>query len=284
MNPAMHYGVNVPNFGWWAEPANFVELAGVTEAAGWEGLFVWDHLIFSDGLPLSEPWVLLAAAATVTRRIRLGPMVTPLPRRRPWEVARQATTLDRLSNGRLILGVGLGFPPEKEFGWFGGVEDTAIRAEMLDESLEIIRGLWSGEPFAFSGRHYDLHEMTFQPVPVQQPGIPIWVAGSWPNRAPFRRAARHDGVFPLFATSGGMELPTPAQLAEITNYVGEYRGDPRAPFDVVLAVGDAEVRTASSDMAQAYHEAGATWVHVFPEMEQEPAAFLESVAQGPPRG
>lgn len=278
----MHYGVNVPNFGWWAEPKNFIELAGVTEAAGWEGLFVWDHIIFADGLPLADPWVLLTAAATVTKRIRLGPMVTPLPRRRPWEVARQATTIDRLSNGRLILGVGLGFPPDTEFGWFGDVEDAAIRAEMLDESLEIVRGLWTGETFAFSGRHYALHEMTFRPVPIQQPGIPIWVAGMWPNPAPFRRAARFDGVFPISAASGGMEQLTPSEYVEITAFVDEHRPDAAAPFAVVLGVGDSQLRSEFGDVADAYRDAGVTWAQVFPEMEQEPTAFLESVAQGPP--
>ena len=277
----MRYGLNVPNFGWWAEPENFVELAGVAEAAHWDGLFVWDHLIFVDGVPLADPWVLLTAAAAGTSRLRLGPMVTPLPRRRPWEVARQATTLDRLSKGRLILGVGLGFPPDTEFGWFGDVEDAAIRGEMLDESLEIIRGLWSGEPFAFSGRHYHLHEMTFRPVPVQQPRIPIWVAGMWPNRAPFRRAASYDGVFPIDAVSGGMEQLTVMQYRDIVAYVGKHRSA-TTPFDVVLGVALDQLRSGFADVAREYRDAGVTWVQAFPEIEQDPAAFLADATEGPP--
>lgn len=279
----MNLGVNVPNFGWWAEPANFVELAGVAETAGWDGLFVWDHLVFVDGFALADPWVLLTAAAAATERIRLGPMVTPLPRRRPWEVARQTTTLDRLSGGRLVLGVGLGTPPETEFGWFGDVEDLAVRAEMLDESLDVIRGLWSGEPYAFSGRHYQLHEMTFRPVPVQQPRIPIWAAGTWPNPAPFRRAARCDGVFPLDDASGGMEPLTPAQFAEITAFINEHREDPGAPFDVIVGVPQPHLGVWLSSVAEEYRAAGVTWVHAIPEMRQEPQAFLEAVSQGPPR-
>ena len=279
----MQLGVNVPNFGWWAEPANFVELADATEAAGWDGLFVWDHLVFADGVALADPWVLLTAAAATTDRIRLGPMVTPLPRRRPWEVARQTTTVDRLSGGRLVLGVGLGTPPETEFGWFGDVEDLAVRAEMLDESLDVLRGLWSGEPYAFSGRHYQLHDMTFQPVPVQQPRIPIWVAGGWPNLAPFRRAARYDGVFPLDAASDGMEPLTPAQYAEITTFINEHREDPGAPFDVVAGVSQPHLGVWLASVAEEYRAAGVTWAHAIPEMTQEPQAFLEAVIQGPPR-
>lgn len=279
----MQLGVNVPNFGWWAEPANFVELADATEAAGWDGLFVWDHLVFADGVALADPWVLLTAAAATTDRIRLGPMDTPLPRRRPWEVARQTTTVDRLSGGRLVLGVGLGTPPETEFGWFGDVEDLAVRAEMLDESLDVLQGLWSGEPYAFSGRHYQLHDMTFQPVPVQQPRIPIWVAGGWPNPAPFRRAARYDGVFPLDAASDGMEPLTPAQYAEITTFINEHREDPDAPFDVVAGVSQPHLEVWLSTVAEEYRAAGVTWAQAIPEMTQEPQAFLEAVGQGPPR-
>jgi alkanesulfonate monooxygenase SsuD/methylene tetrahydromethanopterin reductase-like flavin-dependent oxidoreductase (luciferase family) len=194
----MRYGISIPNFGTWAEPATMVELARDAEAAGWDGFFLWDHIRFSAvPLPVQDPWVLMAAIAARTERIILGPMVTPLPRRRPWVVARQAVSLDHLSNGRVILGVGIGEPPDVEFGAFGEPTDRKVRAEQLDEALAIITGLWSGEEFSFSGTHYHLEPMRFLPRPVQQPRIPIIVAGYLPNPGPFRRAARWDGMYPL---------------------------------------------------------------------------------------
>ncbi len=127
----------------------FASLAVDAEQAGWDGVFVWDHMVVWSGNLVGDPWILLAAAAAATERIALGPMVTPLPRRRPWKLAREAVTLDQLSGGRLILGVGIGFPPEPEFTAFGEPTEAKVRAEMLDEGLEIITGLWTGRPFGF---------------------------------------------------------------------------------------------------------------------------------------
>ncbi len=195
----MRYAISIPNFGDWADPRTMVELARDAEAAGWDGFFLWDHIRFSASpLPVQDPWVLLSAIATVTERMTLGPMVTPLPRRRPWVVARQAVSLDHLSNGRVLLGVGIGEPVDVELTAFGEPGDRKVRAAMLDEALSIISGLWSGEEFSFSGDHYQLAPMTFLPRPVQEPRIPIIVAGYWPNRGPIRRAARWDGMNPLF--------------------------------------------------------------------------------------
>ena len=195
----MRYAISIPNFGDWADPRTMVDLARDAEAAGWDGFFLWDHIRFSAApLPVQDPWVLLAAIATATERMTIGPMVTPLPRRRPWVVARQAVSIDHLSNGRLILGVGIGEPADVELEAFGEEVDLKVRAEMLDEALEIITGLWSGEEFSFTGRHYRLGPMRFLPRPIQRPRIPIIVAGYWPNRGPIRRAARWDGMNALF--------------------------------------------------------------------------------------
>ena len=195
----MRYAISIPNFGDWADPRTMVDLARDAEAAGWDGFFLWDHIRFSAApLPVQDPWVLLAAIATATERMTIGPMVTPLSRRRPWVVARQAVSIDHLSNGRLILGVGIGEPADVELEAFGEEVDLKVRAEMLDEALEIITGLWSGEEFSFTGRHYRLGPMRFLPRPIQRPRIPIIVAGYWPNRGPIRRAARWDGMNALF--------------------------------------------------------------------------------------
>jgi alkanesulfonate monooxygenase SsuD/methylene tetrahydromethanopterin reductase-like flavin-dependent oxidoreductase (luciferase family) len=185
----MRYAVNVPNFEDYSDVRTVAALAADAEAAGWDGFFVWDHLAFVKAwrLRIADPWLLLAGVALATERLRLGPMVTPLARRRPWKVARETVTLDRLSGGRLVLGVGLGEPATDEFGSFGEPTDPKVRAAMLDEGLEVLTRLWSGETVSFSGRHYRVDEVAFQPTPAQRPRIPIWVAGAWPRRGPRRR-------------------------------------------------------------------------------------------------
>jgi alkanesulfonate monooxygenase SsuD/methylene tetrahydromethanopterin reductase-like flavin-dependent oxidoreductase (luciferase family) len=278
----MKLGVNVPNFGAFADPRVFASLARDTEEAGWDGLFVWDHMLVWTGNVVGDPWILMAAAAAATRRIMLGPMVTPVPRRRPWKLAREAVSLDQLSDGRLILGVGIGFPPDPEFTAFGEPADETTRAEMLDEALDIMLGLWTGQPFGFDGRHYHLDEMTFRPTPVRQPRIPIWVAGMWPNRRPFRRAARFDGVFPIKA---GEDMPMlqPSELGEIVEYVDQHReGD--GPFEIVTYAdlpGDAN---RAAELVEEWSEFGATWIHIGPgDFGMEPIdSFRARIRNGPP--
>jgi len=191
----MRYAVNVPNFAEYADVRAAAALAAEAEAAGWDGFFVWDHIVFAkeQRLPVADPWILLAAVALATERLRLGPMVTPLARRRPWKVARETVTLDHLSGGRLILGVGLGTPAADEYGAFGEPTDPRVRAAMLDEALEVLTLLWSGETVSFHGEHFRLDEVAFRPTPVQRPRIPIFVAGAWPRPPPRRRAVRGDG-------------------------------------------------------------------------------------------
>lgn len=225
----MRYAISIPNFGEWADPRTFIGLAQDAEAAGWDGFFVWDHIRFSaTPLPVHDPWALLAGIATVTERLVIGPMVTPLPRRRPWVVARQAVTIDHLSNGRMMLGVGIGEPADIELAAFGEATDLKVRAEMLDEGLAILDGLWSGEEFSFDGKHYHLAPMTFLPRPIQRPRIPIIVAGYWPHRGPIRRAARWDGMNALFPYPlEGWEEKARALVAELRSL----RADPTGPFE-----------------------------------------------------
>lgn len=248
----MKFLVEVPNFGRWSDPHVFADFAREVEQAGWDGLAVWDHILGGDDLEVADPWVLLTAAAIVTERIRLMTMVTPLPRRHPWKLARETATLDLLSGGRLILGVGLGWPTDPEFTRFGGEEDLRVRGEMLDEGLGILAGLWSGEPFAFQGEHYGLEQVTFRPTPAQKPRIPIWVAATWPYERPIRRAARWDGIVPGFFSLDTDEYtdPTPEIVEQIVARVREHRTSDE-PFDVVLP-GDPR-------RAVEFEEVGVTW-------------------------
>ena len=169
------FGLYLPNFGDAISAHAIADLTSEAESAGWNGFFLWDHILYSNTQlsPMVDPWIALTAAAVQTENIRLGTTVTPLARRRPWVLARTTATLDQLSNGRVILSVGLGEPAKVEFSMFGEQSDPKVRAEKLDESLEILNGLWKGEPFAHKGKHYQISKMTFRPPVVQQPRIPI---------------------------------------------------------------------------------------------------------------
>jgi alkanesulfonate monooxygenase SsuD/methylene tetrahydromethanopterin reductase-like flavin-dependent oxidoreductase (luciferase family) len=235
------------------DPRTTAELAALAEEHGWDGVFTWDAIAIGT-MEAYDPWVVMAAMAMRTERVRLGAIVTPPSRRRPWKLAREAMTLDVLSNGRLILPVGLGALDDAAFGNVGEPTDARTRAELLDESLAILDGLWSGEPFAFEGRHYRFGEMTFRPVPVQRPRIPIWVVGAWPHERSMRRTLRWDGVY---AQTDGV-----AGVREVVEWAErEWPAATRdRPWDVV-----AEGRTAFDDPAGAaatvaeYASAGATW-------------------------
>ena len=256
----MRFGIYCPNFGSFGDPRVVGEFAQEAEQAGWDGLFLWDHLARSFETPVADPWIALSAAAMMTARIKLGALVTPLPRRRPWKLARETATLDHLCDGRLVLGVGIGSSGGKDVEWasFGEELDLRTRAAMLDEGLEVLTGLWSGERFDYKGEHYQVEGARFLPPPVQKPRIPIWVAGYWPNRKPFRRAAKWDGVFPLFR-AGGESGDDVKALRECVQYVKDQRGN--EDFDVVhLASPTPGNRPEQArEMVEPYAEAGATW-------------------------
>jgi alkanesulfonate monooxygenase SsuD/methylene tetrahydromethanopterin reductase-like flavin-dependent oxidoreductase (luciferase family) len=272
----VRFAVNVPNFGTFADPVFFRELAAATEAGGWDGLFVWDHILTTEVLPVADPWMLLAGAATVTSRIRLGTMVTPLPRRRPWKVARETVTLDHLSDGRLILGVGIGDDWMGEYSKLGEAASELEHGRMLDEALAILAGLWSGEPFSFSGKHYRIEDVRFLPTPVQQPRIPIFVAGRWPNPRPFRRASRWDGVVPV----GRDGRLTPEDCREVVEMMGRERRTPE-PFEVVVVRRWSNPEENQRE-AFALAAAGATWLEFGFEESTPPDEVLGAVGSGPP--
>jgi len=246
------HAIDVAPFGELADPRVLAELAIAAEEHGWDGFFVWDHIVHrSPARAIADPWVALAAVACATSRLRIGPMVTPLSRRRVQKVARETVTLDLLSSGRLTLGIGLGSARNAEFEPFGEVTDPRERALLLDQGLADLAGYWAGE---------------FEPLPVQRPRIPVWVAAEWPYRRPVRRAARWDGLFPT-------GLPGPEALAELVSEVGQARpaGD---PFDVVVGV-------APGQDTRPWARAGATWIVTDFGIQPKLAEVREVIDSGP---
>jgi alkanesulfonate monooxygenase SsuD/methylene tetrahydromethanopterin reductase-like flavin-dependent oxidoreductase (luciferase family) len=289
----IRYGVYVPQFGPYADVQLLAELAYEAEEAGWDGFFLWDQVskttLTPTFDPMIDPWIAMAAIALRTKTLRLGPLVTLLPRRRPWMLARETVTLDHLSHGRLVLGVGSG-GGYYDFEALGEPTDPKILAALLDEGLEVLAGLWSGEPYHHEGTYYHIKEAQFLPRPVQSPRIPVWVAGMWPAKAPFRRAVRWDGVAPI-----GRDLPLNAMLSsqeirEIVQYIEAQPGY-TTPFEVVhsgiLAGTD---RVADRALVAEYEDAGVTWwaEKILPERwgswaEWPLDAMRAHIRQGPPR-
>ena len=248
----MRYGLSIPNF---AEPNQLLDVARAAEASGWDGFFLWDHILVEQdrAVPVSEPWTVLAAIATATTKVRLGTMVTPVARRRPWVLARQVTTVDHLSGGRVVLGVGLGVPPDVEYASFGESADPRHHAALVDEGLDVIDALWRGGPVEHDGDAHHVHGVRFAPLPVQRPRVPIWSACSLPARAGVRRAARWDGIVPVYATATEFRPLTPDEVAGIVAEIGESRS--LDGFDVVVfALAPDEALRGE------YRDAGATWL------------------------
>jgi alkanesulfonate monooxygenase SsuD/methylene tetrahydromethanopterin reductase-like flavin-dependent oxidoreductase (luciferase family) len=275
-------GLFLPIFGELADPRVTARLAAEAEAAGFDGIFVWDHVQYRPvDLPVADPWVTLAAVAGATERVRIGPMVTPLPRRRTHVVARQAVSVDLLAGGRLSFGVGIGADTAGELSAFGEplATDDRARGDALDEALEVLVELWRGEPVMHKGPHVTAEGVTFRPVSPQSPRVPIWVAARWSNRRPLRRAARFEGLFPI-------ALSSPDQLAEMVGVVAEHRLTP-TPFDVVVRGAPGEDHGPWADCGAdpgPWEAAGATWWLVgFDPATMTEAGVRRVIQAGPPR-
>jgi len=271
-------GVILPTGG----PRDAAEIAGEAEAAGWDGFFVWEPVWGWDA------WVALAAAAMVTERIRLGTMLSPVSRMRPWKLAGEAASVDHLSGGRVILSVGLG-AIDSGFEAFGEVTDRRTRAELLDEGLDVVTGLWRGQPFSYEGKHYRVHETSFlpPPPPVQQPRIPIWAVGAWGRERSMRRVLRYDGLLPnVIGEDGEGRAITPEDVKAMAAYVAERRTED-TPFDIVIegeTPGDDPGRVA--DEVGPLAEAGMTWWLEARWNVSSPTVLDDlrhRIAQGPPR-
>ena len=251
----LKYALDVSTASTYSEPGLLAELAVEAEKAGWDGFFLWDAVFARPAdLPMADPWISLAAIATKTRRIKIGAMVTPLARRRPWQVARDTVSLDHLSAGRVIFGVGLGYQA-LDFEAFGEDADPRARAGKLDEGLEVVTRLWTGRRVNFEGKHYRLRNVKFLPRPIQRPRIPIWVAGYWPNLRPFRRAAKWDGVLPGKVNEEELK---PGDLAEIMAYVRSQRRSTERFEVAVYGFTPANPQRAGK-IVEPWVNAGVTW-------------------------
>ncbi|MGN6090096.1 MAG: LLM class flavin-dependent oxidoreductase [Actinomycetales bacterium] len=234
-------GVFVAPFDALADPQVIGDLAARAEAAGWEGFFVWDHLLYREPVrAIADVWICCAAVAMRTQTLLFGPMVTPLARRRPQVLARQAASLAVLSQGRFVLGLGLGDDGARELSAFGDEADPRIRARKLDEGLDVLTGLLSGELVDHDGDHYVARQVRFHPAPA----VPIWLAARFPNRAPVRRAARYDGLFVI-------GLHAPEDLDEVSAALDQHT--PAPGYDVVIDL------PADQDPAP-WLDRGASWV------------------------
>ena len=274
--PKLRYGVYLPPFGPFGDPAVLVDLAVRAERAGWDGVFLWDHLV-RGSMPVADAWTALGAIAQATDRILLGPSVTPLPRRRPWVVARQASTVSRLSGGRLILAVGLGVDHSGDFSRFGERSDPAARPSMLTEGLDVLRGMWSGEPFEHEGDHYTVRLEASPPEPHP---IPVWMASSTRKPPVIRRAAACEGIFPI-----ADHTMTPDEVRDVMTALRKEGLPEGRPYDVALS-GQASSAWGKPNPEgidlEGLADAGATWWleslrYVHP-LEQ----CLEVVDAGPP--
>lgn len=277
----MKYGFILP-FGDANVAADYAETA---EKNGWDGFFVWESIWGVDA------WVSLAAAAILTRRIKLGTMLSPLSRMRPWKIASESTSLDRLSIGRTILSVGLG-APDTGFSAFSEVTDRKTRAELLDESLEIITGLWSGEPVKHQGKHYHVDTglldaaFAHPSLPIQKPRIPIWVVGAWFHQKSIDRVMKYDGIIPNFYGLDGqiqMGTPSAAQINEVAEYIATHKPSSKEMDIVVEGQTSGENRKKITDQVKPYKDAGATWWLESMWQETDPQAVLLRIHQGPPK-
>lgn len=275
----MQYGFVLPS----GDARTAADFAYEAEQAGWDGFFVWEPVWGIDA------WVSLTAAAMCTERIKLGTMITPVSRMRPWKLASETATLDNLSGGRVILAVGLG-AVDTGFESFGEETDRKTRAELLDEGLDILTGLWRGQPFSYEGRHYHVKPSRFivPPPPAQRPRIPIWVVGAWPREKSMRRALRYDGLLPNVMTAKGKHRRmTLADVRAMKAYVEANRAR-KTPFEIIVegtTPGD-DPRKARATVRR-WAKAGATWwieaMWTAPRNKKGLRAVQARIAQGPPR-
>ena len=250
----MKQGLFLPAFDGLADVERMADLAVLAEEAGWDGFFVWDHLRYSSPVrDILDPYVCLAVMAARTSSITLGPMVTPLIRRRPQVVARQAVTLDRLSKGRLVMGFGIGDDyPGGELACFGELTDAVERGRALNEGLDIFQGLVSGEEVDIAGEFLTAQEVAFQPTAYRPSGIPVWIAGRWPNPAPIRRAAKYQGMMVI-------QMTEPEQVAQLTTKLRDAGAD-LEHFDVVVwGQRDEKMEYREDDRYDQWAKAGVTW-------------------------
>jgi hypothetical protein len=240
-----------------------VEMASILEDSGWDGAFYYDDIYTDAKTEMSAAWPIMAAMASTTKKVRIGSLLTAVGRRRPWELARESVTVDWLSKGRLVLPTGLGWAGDGAYIKAGMPAERKTRAEMLDEGLEILDGLWSGKPFRYEGKHNQIKSMRFIPRPFQKPRIPIWVVGAWGWPKSMGRVLKYDGLIPVIKKpNGDHEEVTPSAISEMRKFVSEKRvvkGNMRKDFDIIKDGTTPLDHTKARKIVQPFEEAGATW-------------------------
>ena len=276
----MKFGLNVL-ISWNQDTIRFLlELIKEAENSGWDGFFLWDHLAFPWPSEVAEPWTVLSAAATFTKNIKMGTIVTPLARHRPQSFARQLTTLDHISEGRVILGAGLGNP--YDFEPYGEKSKNKVLAKKLDESLNIISQLWTGTPVTYQGKYYKINGISYQPTPIQKPKIPIWIGGV--SIGALKRAARWDGWCPVGPSeSAGQRGTSLEEIKESIKKIEEIRGNLKN-YDIVYTVDFPTVNFDQNKFLMKCKSVGVTWIldHLYGLRMTEKEA-LDKVKQGPPQ-
>jgi hypothetical protein len=275
----MKFGLYATNFGnTFGDPLLTVELFKEAELAGWDGFFLWDHIFFPGrSPPIIDPFTTLAAAAVNTKKITIGTTVTAVPRRRPWKLARECVTIDHLSNGRFILGIGLGGPEELQI--MNEETNPKKLAEMANEQIEILEGLWKGEEFSYEGKHYSLDKVKFLPKPVQQPRIKMWGAGTWPIKGPFRRASRLDGVIPLKVRD---ETITQDDCKDIIEYMSKYNEISETYDFVKIGSGTDMDKSEHMEIIKEFKEVGVNWwIEVVSDWQGNTEDLREIIKKGP---
>lgn len=285
----VRHGLVIPNWEAGSDVGRLVEVAVAAEEAGWDGVFLADHLIFpppsefggrsmpEDFWPMPDPWITLAGIATATQRVTLGTWITPVPRRQPWQLARDLATLDRLSNGRVVLGAGLGRRPDYEL--FGESWDLKRIAARADEALTVIDRFWSGESVTHHGDHFQVEGAALLPTPVQKPRIPILVGGLWPRKASVRRGARWDGIMTHFPGDGVLPSDGTPPETHARELVAFYRSVTDHPGEIFLPASPENI---SDDWRKfAVSTLGATWLYTA-KIDGRWTLDLDKVSEGPP--
>lgn len=277
----MKFGLNVIHVWNVKNPAEFLlDLAVAADEAGWDGFFLWDHITWYVPANMVDPWMMLGTIAGRTKNLRLGTIVTPLPRRRPQIVARQLVTLDHLSHGRAVLGVGIG-GDARDFTAFGEKFNYRLLAEKLDEALEVITELWSGEAVSYHGKHYTLDEVTFLPRPVQDPRIPIWIGGE--STSALKRVSKYEGwVIGGPAPSANQKGFSLDQISKAIEKIKRYR-DNDDQFDVVYGMEFPKEEKLLKETLQKADLIGVTWMlEGIYGLRFNAEQALERVKEGPP--
>jgi alkanesulfonate monooxygenase SsuD/methylene tetrahydromethanopterin reductase-like flavin-dependent oxidoreductase (luciferase family) len=279
----MRFAIDISPAGAWGDPRTLAEFAALAERAGWNGVFLEDYVFYPGGVDAYDPWIALAAIALATERVRIGTMITPLPRRRPWKVAAEAMTLDHLSRGRMVLGVGSGDPASADTARLGEPRDPRARAALLDEALEVIDALWRGAPVDHAGASFRLDDVTLRPRPVQRPRIPVWVGGQLTRRGPRERALRWDRACLYRVAPPEWEDVTPDDVRALRADAAARRGTADGFDTVVGGRARRDDAAAEREYVAALAASGATWWQEF----LEPATPLERacahIAGGPLR-